>query len=139
MTRRRLMRSGGDARPLDVCYNVQTVVDSKQHLIVDFEVIDRSDDKGNLESMTEKAMEALGTDSIINLADKGYYDGADIGAREAKGVKCLAAKPKPGGRVKPEGFSPDDFHYDREKDCYTCPGENQLRFMRMQTHSDGKE
>ena len=29
----RLMRSGGDARPLDVCYNVQTVVDSKNHLI----------------------------------------------------------------------------------------------------------
>jgi hypothetical protein len=135
----RLMRSGGDARPLDVCYNVQTVVDGKRHLIVDFQVIDRSDDKGNLESMPEKAMEALETDSLISLADKGYYDGADIVACEEKGVKCLVAKPKPGGRVKPEGFSHDDFHYDREKDCYTCPGGNHLRFMRMQTHSDGKE
>jgi hypothetical protein len=67
----RLMRSGGDARPLDVCYNVQTVVDGKEHLIVDFEVIDRSDDKGNLERMSEQTMEALGVDSIVNLADKG--------------------------------------------------------------------
>ena len=44
----RLMRCGGEARPLDVCYNVQTVVDSKHHLIVDFELAERSDDKGNL-------------------------------------------------------------------------------------------
>jgi hypothetical protein len=54
-------------------------------------------------------------------------------------VKCLVAKPKPGGQVKPEGFSHNDFRYDRETDRYTCPAENQMRFMRMQTHSDGKE
>jgi hypothetical protein len=42
----RLMRSEGDARQLDVCYNVHTVVDGTHHLIVDFDIAERSDDKG---------------------------------------------------------------------------------------------
>jgi hypothetical protein len=65
------MRSGGDARPLDVCYNVQTVVDGKHHLIVDFDMAERSDDKGNLLAMSEKAKEILGVETLTNLADKG--------------------------------------------------------------------
>jgi transposase len=134
----RLMRSGGDARPLDVCHNVQTVVDSKHHLIVDFEVINRSDDKGNLQSLSESAMEALETDAVTVLADKGYYDGEDIVACEENGVTCLVAKPKQGVAGMTEGFTRGDFHYDLKNDCYICPCQNQLRFMRLQNHSDGK-
>jgi hypothetical protein len=134
----KLMRSGGDARELDVCYNVQTVVDGKHHLIVDFEIADRSDDKGNLFTMSEKAKEILGVQKITNLADKGYYDGEDIAACEAAGVTCLVAKPKPGGVKKEEGFRRGDFEYDGEHDCYTCPCKNQMGYMRNQKHSDGK-
>lgn len=135
----RLMRSGGDARPLDVCYNVQTVVDAKYHMIVDFDMSDRSDDKGNLQNMSKKAMEALETETIVNLADKGYYDGEDIVACEENGVTCLVPKPKAGGDKKAEGFTRESFVYDCENDCYRCPCQNQLRFMRTQKNSDGKE
>jgi len=135
----RLMRSGGDARQLDVCYNVQTVVDSKHHLIVDFDIAERSDDKGNLLTMSEKAKEILEVETVTNLADKGYYDGEDIAACEAAGVTCLVAKPKPGGAKKEEGFTRRDFVYDSEHDCYMCPGKNRMRHMRNQKHSDGKE
>jgi len=135
----RLMRSGGDARQLDVCYNVQTVVDSKHHLIVDFDIAERSDDKGNLLAMSEKAKEILEVETLTNLADKGYYDGQDIAACEAAGVTCLVAKPKPGGAKKEEGFTRRGFVYDGEHDCYTCPGKNRMQHMRNQKHSDGKE
>lgn len=135
----RLMRQNGDGRKLDVCYNVQTVVDSKHHLIVDFETTNQPDDKGNLENMSDRAMEVMETETLTNLADKGFYDGEDIAACEEKGVSCLVAKPRPGGAKKSEGFSRDNFLYDREKDCYLCPCKNQLRFMRPQKHSDGKE
>jgi transposase len=134
----KLMRSGGDARELDVCYNVQTVVDSKHHLIVDFDIAERSDDKGNLFTMSEKAKEVLGVQTLTNLADKGYYDGEDIAACEAAGVSCLVAKPRPGGTKKEEGFTRRDFTYEREHDCYACPCKNQMRYMRDQKHSDGK-
>jgi hypothetical protein len=134
----RLMRSGGGARQLDACYNVQTVVDGKRRLIVDFDIAERSDDKGNLLGMSEKAKEILGVERLTNLADKGYYGGEDIAACEAAGVTCLAAKPKPGGAKKEEGFTRRDFAYDRENDCYECPCKNQMRYMRNQKHSGGK-
>jgi len=135
----RLMRSGGDARKLDTCYNVQTVVDSKHHLIVDFDISDRSDDKGSLNNMSEKAKEILEVEKITNLADKGYYDGKDIDACEKNGVSCLVAKPKPGGVIKEKGFTRESFIYNKANDCYTCPCGNQLNYMRNQKHSDGTD
>jgi transposase len=135
----RLMRQGGDGRPLDVCYNVQTVVDEKRHLIADFEVIGRSDDKGNAEAMSNAAMETMGVSSLTNLMDKGYYDGADIEKCEHNGVTCLVAKSASGGAKADEGYSRDKFTYDKERDCYTCPCQNALKYMRQQKHSDGKE
>ena len=135
----RLMYSGGDARKLDVCYNVPTVVDSKHHLIVEFDVVERSDDKGYLGHMSELAKEALGVEKLTNLADKGFYDGQDIVACEANGVTCLVAKPLPGGAKKEKGFTRRDFTYDREADCYICPCKNQMGYKRNQKHSDGNE
>jgi hypothetical protein len=135
----RLMHSSGDARHLDVCYNVQTVVDSKHHLIVDFEVINCSDDKGNLHSMAEKSKEVMETETLTLLADKGYYDGQDIAACEADGVTVLVAKPKAGGAVKEEEFKRERFVYDKESDSYMCPCQNRLKYMRDQKHNNGKQ
>ena len=135
----RLMHSGGDNRKLDVCYNVQTITDGKHHLIVDFDVTNQPEDKGNLENMSEKAKEVLEVETLTNLADKGYYDGEDIEKCENNGVTCLIAKPKAGGAKKEEGFCRENFVYCPEKDAYICPCQNELSFMRLQNHSDGKE
>jgi len=135
----RLMRQGGDGRVLDVCYNVQAVVDDKHKLIVDFDVITRPDDKGNLQGMMASAMDIMEIDSVTALADKGYYDGEDIVACEENGVTCLVAKPSPGGAKHTKGFDRENFIYERKSDCYVCPCQNKLRFMRIQTHSDKKE
>ena len=134
----RLMHSGGDARPLDVCYNVQTIVDSKHCLIVDFEVSDRADDKGNLDNMTKKAMKMMGVKELTNLADKGYYDGEDIVSCESNHVTCLVAKPKSGGGSQEEGFKRERFVYDKEKNCYICPCKKELSFKREE-EKDGKK
>jgi hypothetical protein len=134
----RLMRSGGDARKLDVCYNVHTVVDDKHKLIVDFDVSTRSNDTGSLHALSGQSKELLEVATFTNLADKGYYDGEDIAACEAIGVSCLVAKPKPGGASKPAAFSRERFVYDREQDCYECPLKTPFRYMRDQKHSNGK-
>jgi hypothetical protein len=42
----RLMRVG--SQRLEVCYNIQTSVDAKKHLIVDYEVINNSTDHHQL-------------------------------------------------------------------------------------------
>ncbi|MDR3020263.1 MAG: transposase, partial [Treponema sp.] len=135
----RMMRSGGDGRKLDVCYNIHTVVDSKNHLIVDFEVSNCSSDAGNLKTMSDKAKEIMDVKTLTNLADAGYYDSKDIVACEESGTICLVSKRADGGPKKAEGFNRKDFIYDREKDIYVCPCQNELRYMRNKKHISGRE
>jgi transposase/ssDNA-binding Zn-finger/Zn-ribbon topoisomerase 1 len=135
----RLMRSGGDGREIDVGYNVQTVVDGKYHMIVDFEVTNNSSDAGNLHPMMGLAKEALEAEALTCLADKGYYSSEDIAACERDGVSCLLAKKRPGGAVKNKEFSHDRFTYDADEDKYTCPCGNAMRYMRSQKRNGGKE
>ena len=82
----RIMRSGGDGRRLDVGYNVHTIVDSKYHMIVDFELTNNSSDAGNLYKITGRAKEVVEAEQLVNLADKGYYDSKDIAEYEENGV-----------------------------------------------------
>jgi hypothetical protein len=135
----RLMKQGGDSRRLDVSYNVQTAVDAKHHIIVDFEVIDRPYDYGNLANISEKSMEVMGSKTLTVLADKGFYDSEDIAACEVNGVTCLVAKPKSGGGRKVEGFTKECFIYDKASDSYICPCHNHLKFMRLQNYNNGKK
>jgi transposase len=135
----RLMRSGGDASLFNISYNVQTAVDSKNHMIVGFDVINAPIDSGNLENMTGKAMEVMGVRSLTCLADKGYYNGRDLAACERKGVTCLVAKPKLGGSRKLEGYTRLSFKYEREEDCYICPSKKRLMYTGIYKGADGVE
>lgn len=74
-TESRLMKNNGK---LDVCYNVQTAVDSKSHLIADFTVTDNCNDLGLLTPMASTAKEALEIKTIEVVADKGYRKQEDI-------------------------------------------------------------
>jgi len=135
----RMMRPGGEGRPLDVCYNVQTVVDSKNHLIVDFEVTNCANDSGELYKMSQKAKEAMGVQRLTNLADKGYYNSKEIAACEGNGITCLVAKGKPGGPKKAEGYNHEDFVYDLENDQYICPKGERMRYICNKKHISGRE
>ena len=135
----RLMRTGGDGRAIDVGYNVQTVVDSKYHMIVDFEVTNNSCDAGNLYTMSEKAKEVLEVATLTNLADKGYYSSEDMAACEENGVTCIVAKKNVGGTIKTKEFSHESFNYNADTDTYTCPCGNQLEFKRITKKNRGKE
>jgi transposase/IS5 family transposase len=135
----RLMRTNGEGRKVDVGYNVQTVVDSKYHMVVDFEVTNQSGDVGNLYTMTGRAKEVLEVEELTVLADKGYYDSEDIAACEGNGVTCLVAKRKPGGEVKGKAFMHDAFVYDAQEDTYRCPCGEVMRHRRTGKKKGAKE
>ncbi len=63
----RLMRV--DSQKLDVCHNVESAVDSKNHLVVDYEVTNRSNDRNELAGMAEGAKETLGVVRLDVTAD----------------------------------------------------------------------
>lgn len=123
----RLMMSN---QRFEVCYNVQMTVDAKHKLIVDYEVIDKGVDHGQLCEMATRAKEILETDNIEVLADKGYYDAKDIKACIDNGI--IPTIPKPARNPAKGGglFGKDQFAYDRSKDCYVCPGGRELEFKK---------
>jgi len=73
----RLMLSNGK---MDVCYNVQTAVDAKNKLIIEFEVTDRANDLNQLTPITKKVQDILETQTIAITADAGYASASDIAA-----------------------------------------------------------
>ena len=125
----RLMRV--DSQRLEVGYNIQTSVDSKQHLIVDYDVINISTDHHQLTKDALGAKQTLGVDKLDVLSDKGFYVEEDLADCEDEGITVFMPIPalvnphKQSGVPQPE-FYTDRFLYDGVKDVYVCPLGNEL-------------
>jgi transposase len=104
-----------------VGYNVQTAVEAKHPLIVAHEVTNVGHDRSQLSDMAKKAREALGTEALTVVADRGYFDGEEILSCEQAGITAYVPKPLTSG-AKAEGrFGKQDFSYIAPDDVYRCP------------------
>lgn len=119
----RLMSVG---QGLDVCYNVQTAVDSKHKLIVHHQVTNAHTDEGYLVVMAATAKGVLEVETLEAVADKGYYSGEEIKKCEEQGVVTYIPKAHVSPKLKKKLFTKDDFRYDLLTDTYTCPEGAQL-------------
>lgn len=115
---------------VDICYNVQVVVDSKHKLIVDYEVTNEGNDKNQLSKMAKRAKEILGEEEIEVVADKGYYSSIDIKECIDNGIKPYVAKPERGLPEGVEIYEEEGFLYDKERDKYICPEGKPLKYIR---------
>ena len=104
-----------------VGYNVQAVVDAKHHLIVAHDVTNDGHDRAQLSRMATKAREALGTERMTALADRGYFNAPEVLACEEAGVIPLVPKPLTSNSKAEGRFDKRDFIYDEAADEYECP------------------
>ncbi len=127
----RLMKTRGMTRM--VCYNVQSAVDPKHHLIAAHKVTNKQD-RGQLCSMGKEAQVALGQEAITTIADKGYYGGQDIKDTQDAGMMPLVPKGDTSGSEKKGIFNRSQFKYDADRDVYICPANEVLpyRFTRLE-------
>ena len=116
-----------------VGYNVQTAVDAKHHLIVAHEVTNIGHDRTQLARMSRQAKEAIGTDSLAVVADRGYFRGEEIKACDEAGIKTYLPKPQTSGNAAKGLFGKRDFIYVAKDDVYRCPAGEKLR-RRTKTH-----
>jgi transposase len=70
------MATGGRGSGV-VGYNVQTAVDTENHLIVAHEVSNVGSDRSQLTNMAKTAKEAMGTETLEAVADRGYFSGEE--------------------------------------------------------------
>lgn len=121
----RLMKTRGMTR--SVCYNVQTAVDAKNHLIVAHEVTN-TPDRGQLYGIAVQAQDALQEKKFTVIADKGYYSGPDIKATQDAGMTPLVSKGDTSASEKKGIFNRSLFKYDVDKDVYICPAGKVLTY-----------
>jgi hypothetical protein len=111
-----------------VGYNVQTAVDAKHHLIVTHEVTNVGSDRSQLANMATKAKATLGAESLDVVADRGYFNSAEILACEQAGVTVTLPKPMTSGAKSEGRFGKQDFRYVLEDDVYICPAGERLTY-----------
>jgi transposase len=117
----RLMRNN---QKMEVCYNVQTAVDEKNKLIVEYEVTNEVSDLNQLSNMALKSQEVLGAESFDVLADKGYYSSLEIKKCIDNNITPYVSKPE--SAVNKEIYKTEMFKYNKEEDKYICPGKKEL-------------
>jgi transposase len=120
----RLMRTGHDGR--DMSYNVQIAVDGKHKLIVDAEVTNALNDQRQLSRMAIQSQEILGVEQLEAVADAGYYRSEEIRLCAEAGITCYVPEPEKSRNEQYGCYTNKDFHYDQKRDCYHCPGGQEL-------------
>jgi transposase len=119
-----------------VGYNVQAAVDAQHHLIVTHEVTNIGSDRDQLYAMAEKAREAMGTEELTAVADRGYYKSQEILACHEAGIVPLVPKSLTSTAAFAGRFDREAFRYVPRLDEYRCPA-NQRLIRHMTTIEHG--
>ncbi|MBK8712111.1 MAG: transposase [Niastella sp.] len=109
----------------EVAYNVQTVVDEKHNLPIDYKVTNENDSKA-MSAMLRRTKIILNTTDFTALYDKGYHTGSEIKKAVEMGVNIMVAIPGVASFAPDERYNFDQFIYNQQQDCYTCPQQQTL-------------
>ena len=121
-----------------VGYNVQTVVDTENHLIIAHEVTNSGSDRAQLANMGKQAKAVLGVEKLEAVADRGYYNSPEILACEEAGITVTLPKPMTSGAKSEGRLGKQDFLYVDTQDAYRCPAGQWLTY-RFTREEDGKQ
>jgi transposase len=111
-----------------VAYNVQSAVDTENHLIVAHEVTNEGSDRSQLANVAAQAKAALHTDKLEAVADRGYFKGEEIKACDDAGITVILPKPQTSGAKSEGRFGKQDFVYRPTEDVYICPAGEKLTY-----------
>jgi len=104
----------------EVAYNIQTVVDAKHNLPIDYKVTNENDSKA-MGAMLRRTKTILNTTDFTALYDKGYHTGTEIKTAVDFGIHIMVAIPEVGSNAPNLAYNVANFKFDYQNDCYTCP------------------
>ena len=106
----------------EVAYNVQTTVDAKHNIPIDYKVTNTNDSKA-MGNMLQRAKTILGTNEFTALYDKGYHTGSEFDVADRLDIEVMVAIPaKSGSSQAPDPeYNMENFDYDEQANTYTCP------------------
>ena len=112
----------------EVAYNIQTTVDAKNYLPIDYKVTNHNDSKA-MGNMVQRAKSILRTNDFTVLYDKGYHTGSELKTAQDLGIETIVAIPAiPSSSQAPDhAYNLEHFKYDELSDSYICPEGKVLR------------
>jgi transposase len=108
----------------EVAYSVQTVVDAKHNLPIDYKVTNQNDSRA-MSGMLRRTKTILGTTDFTAVYDKGYHTGCEIKMAITSGINIMVAIPGIASVAPDANYNMSHFIYDEINDTYTCP-QNQI-------------
>lgn len=104
----------------EVAYNVQTTVDNKHKIPIDFQVTNTNDAKA-MGNMLDRAANILDNNQFTALYDKGYHTGSEFEKADQLGIQVMVAIPNTASQAPDPNYNVANFDYHQEKDHYICP------------------
>ena len=109
----------------EVVYNVQTTVDDKHYLPIDYKVTNTNDSKA-MGNMLRRSKAILQTNDFTALYDKGYHTGSEFEIADDLDIDVLVAIPGVAAQAPDPIYNVANFSYNQEGDYYVCPQGNKL-------------
>lgn len=119
-------------------YNVQSVVDDKNGLIVHAEAVNDTSDLKQFARQINQANDVLAKPCETACADAGYADADELEKIDTQEIDVVVPSKRQAQRKEPEPFSKKAFKYDKEQDCYYCPEGHKLRLSTIEKKTGGK-
>jgi transposase len=112
----------------EVAYNVQSMVDAKNYIPIDYKVTNQNDSKA-MGNMVQRAKSILRTNDFTVLYDKGFHTGSELKIAQDLGIETIVAIPGvPSTSQAPNHeYNYEYFNYDSQADTYSCPEGEILR------------
>ena len=120
-----------------VGYNAQLAVDAKHKLIAAEDVTSEVNDYQQLANVALEAKDNLDVAQMEVVADKGYYNAAEVSRCVDQGITPFIPKTDTSANTKQGLYGKRRFRYDASKDVYVCPGEQELTY-RFSTYELGR-
>lgn len=110
----------------EVAYNVQTTVDAKHNIPIDYKTTNTNDSKA-MGNMLQRAKTILKTNDFTALYDKGYHTGSEFKTAATLGIDVMVAIPGVASNAPDPDFNVEHFIYNQLTDTYTCPANEELK------------
>lgn len=120
-----------------VGYNAQLAVDARHKLIAAADVTNDVTDYRQLAEVALEARENLELKQTEVVADKGYYNAAEVSRCVEQGITPLVPKADTSANTRQGLFGKSQFRYDANKDVYVCPAGSELTY-RFSTYELGR-
>ncbi len=109
----------------EVAYNVQTTVDAKNNIPIDYKLTNTNDSKA-MGTMLRRAKSILHTNEFTALYDKGYHTGSEFDVAQQLGIDVIVAIPAVASQAPNPAYNVDKFEYNKAGDYYVCPQGHKL-------------